>query len=123
MTPQEEPFLQAAKEGNKEYIQNNINRVDSEIKTAAFILSPSIETSQILLENGVNIHVQATEIVDHRQFPKVITWMNAIVTPQSEDDYISYWTGLHLDMLVNTITYKKQNGSLQKGQIRIRPLI
>lgn len=94
MTPQEEQFLQAAKDGNKEYVQANLNNISLDVQTAAFVLTPSIEISQILLGNGVNVHVQATEIVDHRQFPEVITWTSAIVNPQAEDDYISYWTAL-----------------------------
>ena len=113
MTPQEEQFLQAAKEGNTEYVQTNLNNMGLDVKTAAFILTPSIEISQILLGNGVDINVQATEIVDYRQFPEVSTWMSAIVNPHSEDDYISCWTALSYACEYNYL--QKAKWLIEKG--------
>lgn len=56
MTPQEEQFLQAAKQGNKAYVEGQLNNVSSDMKIAAFVYTPSIEISTYLLQYKVEIN-------------------------------------------------------------------
>ncbi|MBP5403978.1 MAG: ankyrin repeat domain-containing protein [Elusimicrobiaceae bacterium] len=105
MTPQEEQFLQAAEKGNKEYVQVNLNNISLEVKTAAFVLSSSIEISQVLLSNGVDINARATEI--------------------QEENYVSDWTALgYACATANLIKVKwlvAKGADLHKTSHLIRP--
>lgn len=57
MTPQEEQFLQAAKQGNKRYIEEHLNEVSLKEKIIAFVHTPSVEIARLFQQNGINPNV------------------------------------------------------------------
>ncbi len=103
MTPQEEKFLKAAKNGNKNYVKMHLDNVNTTAQTAAFICTPSIEIGQLLLDGGIDVNACAIEVIDIAgRFQTVKEkkqyfsfWINMEDKFDIfEDSYVSYWTAL-----------------------------
>ena len=50
----EEQLLQAAKQGNKQYIEEHLRNMDLKQKIRVFVHTPSIEIAHLLQQNGIN---------------------------------------------------------------------
>lgn len=68
MTPQEEQFLQAAKQEKKQYIKEHLRDMDLKEKILVFVHTPSIEIAHLLLQNGINPNVADKGNAHHSVF-------------------------------------------------------
>ena len=65
MTPQEEQFLQAAKDGDMGTVKNYLSQVNMEIRNKAFIYTPSADIADLLKKSGANINVTSKDTNKH----------------------------------------------------------